>query len=64
MDNKQKLIEIVGAFSPKGHFELDEDCFFSCPMSDTYCGGDTECNCGYDFQRKQIDEALRLIELL
>lgn len=61
---KEKLIAIVEAFRPRNHFELEGDCWYSCPMSETYCGDDSECNCGFDFQNKQINEALRLIELI
>ncbi len=37
-----------------------EDCYYSCPKSDDYCGEESDCDCGTDRQNKIIDDALSL----
>ena len=59
---KEMLIEKIEAYRPKTHREIDEDCFFSCPKAENYCGSDWECNCGFDFQNRNIDEMLVLLD--
>ena len=43
------------------HREVEEDCWYSCPKSDNYCGEDRRdvCNCGMDNINTIIDRALK-----
>jgi len=45
----------------KNHFVNEDDCWYSCPMSDSYCGEDRRdvCNCGMHRTNAIINKALK-----
>lgn len=64
--NIQELIGIVKGFYRSGHNYNDEDCLYSCPKHEDYCGEgeDEDCHCGLDEHNSKIDDALQIIDNL
>ena len=60
---QERLLEIVESFRRKGHDYVDEDCWYSCPAHEDYCGNQDKdvCLCGLAEHNARVDEALQMI---
>lgn len=63
METIQRIKEILKYLQKTEHDEC-EDCFYSCPLHEDYCGIGDECNCGMDENNMKISEALALLKSL
>ena len=56
----EKLRAVLENLRKKKHYEC-EDCWYSCPKSEDYCGEDRRdiCTCGMDRINTIIDKALK-----
>jgi hypothetical protein len=57
-----ELEQIIESFRKTSHDEC-EDCFYSCPCAEDYCGFQDRdyCNCGLKENNEQVDRALKLL---
>jgi len=46
------------------HFILDEDCWYSCPMSGKCCNDDAPkvCNCGAEIHNARVDAIIAALK--
>lgn len=60
-----KLIQILESLRQTNHYEC-EDCYYSCPMNEDYCGGEdrNHCECGLIEDNAKIDKALEIVKNL
>ena len=49
------ILTTIESLRRRGHYYVDEDCWYSCPEHPDYCGYDTECNCGLDEHNAKVD---------
>ena len=63
MSGKERLLEIIESMRRKHHYWVEEDCWYSCPAHEDYCGEDLHhiCTCGLDEHNAKVDEALRMV---
>lgn len=62
MSEHERLLEIIESFRRKNHYYVDEDCWYSCPAHEDYCGDDERvCQCGLAEHNAKVDEALQIV---
>jgi hypothetical protein len=63
--NKEAVAELVQIIQSLRRTEHDdcEDCFYSCPMHEDYCGAEDRdyCNCGLEENNAKVDRAIKLL---
>ena len=52
-----KLLETIESFRRTEHYNVDGDCWYSCPAHPDYCGPDKGCLCGFDEHNAKVDKA-------
>lgn len=60
--NVNKIVSKLEELKMTEHYECD-DCFYSCPMHEDYCGEHDrdECTCGLEVYNEKVDEIIRMV---
>lgn len=45
----------------RGHYSCEDDCFYSCPLDEEYCGTSDvkECKCGADEHNAEVERIFK-----
>jgi len=63
MTKIKKLLKLIESFRRRDHYYVDEDCWYSCPGHEDYCGDDPRvCLCGLIDYNTKVDEALQIVQ--
>ena len=60
---EEKAMELIKAGFVY-HYEVDDDCWYSCPMADNYCGEDEKrCTCCLQERAERLAKHVLIVEL-
>ena len=62
MNEILRLAEMIESFRRKNHYCVEEDCWYSCPAHEDYCGESPPvCFCGFLEHNAKVDQALKIV---